>query len=429
MKRHIFTLALCLAAFASQAQTEYRIEQPLPGNIKEVNVYDGWNVRLIRDTFNLISIATPCEYYFTEGNEPEICKLDAHGWLDIWKNTSMPRGTVVELHYQKPFQKLTVQAGANVSADTLPIFDYDGAYGYICSIDVNHGGSLSVGYIDCDWPLHIDVDSAATLLIGTVKAKRLYLFSKPGSTLLLDSINANEVKYYRDPTTHDNLWASDTARHIKVKTANRWFGYGWKTLRNTIDVAVNTPFTPVSLQYNNPYFSNLELEVIIGLKTNIIPMSKRWGLSLGLDFGMPLVNLNNNSTVNGRVLEIDTASPGVNRQSFMYYYYLGLPVRLHYRPQGAFSQAFFGDIHLGLEPRWSFVQLYFGSILKENAKLWEMHSNKVSIYNPVQLRADIGLKGNMFTNIEFNFYVDLLPTYRRETGMGNIHAFGFQMRF
>ena len=108
----ILAAAYFLTSFGTQAQTEYRIDQPLPGDILKIQVFDGWNVRLVYDTVNMLSIATPCEYYFTEGNEPQICRQQADGWLSIWKNTSMPKGTLVEIHYRHSLQRLDVHPGA-----------------------------------------------------------------------------------------------------------------------------------------------------------------------------------------------------------------------------------------------------------------------------------------------------------------------------
>ena len=164
------------------------------------------------------------------------------------------------------------------------------------------------------------------------------------------------------------------------------------------------------------------------MRTNTIPMSRRWGLSLGYELGLPVQFLINNSTLKGRTLEIDTVSPGVNRRQSMMYLYFGLPTRLHYLPQTKFGKAFFADLHIGLQPRVNFYQRYLNELLTPAGR-WEGERNKVGIYNTFQLRAEVGLGFQPFYSIELNFYVDLLPTYRRDTGMGNVHTFGFQVKF
>ena len=432
MKHHIITLALCLATLGIQAQTEYRIEQPLGDSIKRVQVFSGWNVRLVHDTVNMLSIATPCEYYFTEGNEPQICRQDPDGWLSIWKNTSMPKGTLVEIHYRDSLKRIDVHPEATVSADTLLIID-ENKFDEFCAIDVKRGGRFTASLVECNRWLSITADTAAIVHIGTLKARHLQLWSWHEATLLFDSIDARDVKYYRDPTAHGNPWTSDTARHINVKTANRWFTKGLTRLDNTIDFAFNNPFEQ---RYNNPYASTSDISVIIGLKTNVIPMSQRWGLSLGIDYGLPIILLMNNVTPNGRTLALDTVSPGVNRQHWLMYMYFGLPVKLHYMPKGEFAKTYFHDLHIGLEPRWNFHQRCLSGQFTSsryqpvnyNGNKWDP-GLKARIYNPLQLRAEIGCRINPFSDIEFNLYVDLLPTYRKETGMGNVHAFGFQMKF
>ena len=433
MKHHIITLTLCLLALGVQAQTEYRIEQPLGDNIKNVQVFSGWNVRLVHDTVNLLSIATPCEYYFTEGNEPQICRQDPDGWLSIWKNTSMPRGTQVEVHYRDSLWQLDVYPGANVTADTLLMYDSKDKSGEYADINVNRGATLRAKELRCNGFLSIDADTAATVRIGTVHARYLLLWSWHEATLQLDSIDAREVEYHRDPTAHGNLWTSDTARHIKVKTANRWFAKGLTRLVNTLDFAWNVPFVQ---RYNNPYASTSDISVIVGLKTNVIPMNRRWGLSLGIDYGIPIIILMNNVTPKGRTLALDTVSPGVNRQHWLMYMYLSLPVKLHYTPKGEFARAYFHDLHIGLEPRWNFLQRYLsGQFTSSRYQPVNNNGNqrdpglKASIYNPLQVRAELGCSINPFSDIELNFYFDLLPTYRKETGMGKVHAFGFQLKF
>ena len=427
MRKYFLSLIFCLIVLEAQAQTEYRIDQPLGDSIKKVQVYSGWNVRLVHDTVNLLSIATPCEYYFTEGNEPQICRQDPDGWLSIWKNTSMPKGTLVEIHYQKPLKRLIVHPNATVSTDTLLIID-EKKFDESCAIDVERGGRFTASLVECNRWLGISADTAAIVHIGTLKARHLQLWSNPESTLMLDSIDAHDVKYYRDPTAHGNLWTSDTARHIKVMTANRWFARGLNRIDGHIGLDWNTPF--FAQRYNSPYAPAIDLAVVEGLKTNVIPINQRWGLSLGLNFRMSFTMLQNNTTLNGRVLQIDTVSPGVNRQRSLTYFDLSFPVRLHYTPKSKSLHEAFKDLHIGLEPRWNFDQRSNNHILKPNNRFdYTERNQKVSIYNPLQLRAEIGYRMNKFDNMEFNFYFDLLPTYRKETGMGNLHAFGFQIRF
>ncbi|MBQ8704407.1 MAG: hypothetical protein IJ524_08555 [Bacteroidales bacterium] len=424
----IFALGLFLCSFETQGQTEYRIDQPLNGKIDKVQVYAGWNVRLMHDTVNYISIATPCEYYFAEGNEPQISRQHSDGWLSIWKNTSMPQGTLVEVHYRDSLQRLDVHPGATVRVDTLLMLDTKEDYG---DINVRRGATLRADELRCNGFLSLDADTAATVHIGIVHARYLMLWSKQDATLMLDSIDAREVDYRRDPLAHDNLWASNPDRNIKVKTVNRWFMKGLKQLDNTIGFVFNTPYEQ---KYNNPFASTYDLTLIVGLKTNVIPMSQRWGLSLGIDFGMPFIGLQNNVTLNNRILTLDTVSPGVNRQHALMQMYLGLPVKLHYMPKGEFAKVYFNDLHIGLEPRWNFFQRYYGSIFEDSrVQANNQHKpgfgEKLNAYNPLQLRAEIGYRINPFSNIEFDFYVDLLPTYRKETGMGKVHAFGLQIKF
>lgn len=429
MRTFAFITLFVLTAFVAQGQTEYRIDQQLPGNIEKIQVYEGWNVRLVYDTANYISIATPCEYYFAEGNEPQICRQHTNGWLSLWKNTSMPRGTLVEIHYRHSLQRLDIYPNASVTADTLLMIDST-SYG---DINIKRGATLRVKELRCRREkgvpgfLSIDADTAATVRIGTVRAGHLMLWSRQETTLMLDSIDAREVDYRRDPLAHDNLWTSNPDRNIKVSTRNRWFMKGLKQLDNTIGIAFGAPYEQ---RYNNPYASTFDLAVIVGLKTNVIPMNQRLGLSLGIDFGIPIIGLQNNVTRTGRILTLDTVSPGVNRQHSLMYFYLGLPVKLHYIPSGNY----FADLHFGLEPRWNFFQRYYHSLftgdrIQANNANNSGFGESLNVYNPLQIRAELGFSLNPFSNIEFNFYFDLLPTYRKETGMGKVHAFGIQMKF
>lgn len=425
MKTHIITLALCLTAFAAQSQTEYIVDQPLGGQIKAIEVHEGWNVRLVHDNMNMVSIATPCEYYFTEGNEPEICKLNPDGTLAIRENHSMPVGTVVEVHYSEPIGHLWLFPRATVSADTLLMLNqpktvYDG------EIILRSRAVFSADHIGCNGGLTLSLDSNATAHVGTISdPQHVELSTMKGSTLTVDSLDCPDVRYDRNPKSHGNLTHSDSTRHLTVKNRNRWFADGLQYMRNTIGLEYNVPFAN---SYNNPYAMPVELVPVIGLHTNTIPMSRRWGLSLGFEFGIPVQFFSNNSTLKGRTLEIDTVSPGVNRRQSMMYMYLGLPTRLHYLPQTEFGKAFFADLHIGLQPRVNFFQRYFNELLTPTGR-WESEKNKVGIYNTFQLRAEVGLGFQPFSSIELNFYVDLLPTYRRDTGMGNVHTFGFQVKF
>lgn len=431
----ILAMGFCLYSLEAEGQTEYRIDQPLPGDIYKIQVYNGWNVHLVHDTVNYISIATPCEYYFSEGNEPQICRQHADGWLSIWRNTTMPKGTMVEVHYRHSLQRLDVHPGATVSSDTLLMFNNKESQGY-GDINVKRGATLRVKELRCRGEekgkpgfLSIHADTASTVRIGTVRTGHLMLWSLQDATLMLDSIDAGKVDYHRDPLAHDNLWNSIPERNIEVSTRNRWFMKGLKRLDNTVDFAFNAPYEQ---RYNNPFAASFDIAVIAGLKTNIIPMNKSLGLSLGINFGIPFITLMNNVTLTGRTLALDTMTPGVNRQHMLMQMYLGLPVKLHYIPRGEV----FNDVHIGLEPRWYLSQRYYGvqytdshvGPYTQQDGFWDF-GKKVNAYNPLQLRAEIGCRVNPFSNIEFNFFVDLLPTYRRATGMGNTRAFGLQIRF
>lgn len=425
MKTRIIALALCLTALCAQAQTEYIIDQPLFGEIKKIQVFQGWNVRLVHDSVNMVSIVTPCEHYFTEGNEPELCKLDAKGWLSIWQNKYMPQGTVVEVHYSEPIDYLLLNPNATVSADTLLMGKrYNYKENELGDIDLGKRASLTAGCINgCT---SLELDSNATAHVGLMRSPLpMQLSTMAGSTLTVDSFDCPDVRYNRNPKSRGNPTESDSTRNLTVKTANRWFTDGLKILRNTIGLEYNVP---IGNQYNNPYAMPIELVPIVGLRTNVISINQRWGLSLGTEFGAPCQFLTNNSTRNGRTLDLDTLSPGVNRKQSMMYMYISLPTRLHYRPQTAFGKAFFADLHIGLSPRVNFYQRYTQGLLSSNNR-WNNEQSKVSVYNTFQMRAEVGLGFDPFSNIEFNFYVDLLPTYRKETGMGNIHSFGFQIKF
>lgn len=425
MKTRIIALALCLTALCAQAQTEYIIDQPLFGEIKKIQVFQGWNVRLVHDSVNMVSIVTPCEHYFTEGNEPELCKLDAEGWLSIWQNKYMPQGTVVEVHYSEPIDYLLLNSNATVSADTLLMGKrYNYKENELGDIDLGKRASLTAGCIDgCT---SLELDSNATAHVGLMRSPLpMQLSTMAGSTMTVDSFDCPDVRYNRNPKSRGNLTESNSTRNLTVKTANRWFTDGLKILRNTIGLEYNVP---IGNQYNNPYAMPIELVPIVGLRTNVISINQRWGLSLGTEFGIPCQFLTNNSTRNGRTLDLDTLSPGVNRNQSMLYMYISLPTRLHYRPQTAFGKAFFADLHIGLSPRVNFYQRYTQGLLSSNNR-WNNEQSKVSVYNTFQMRAEVGLGFNPFSNIELNFYVDLLPTYRKETGMGNIHSFGFQIKF
>ena len=431
----ILAMGFCLYSLEAEGQTEYRIDQPLPGDIYKIQVYNGWNVHLVHDTVNYISIATPCEYYFSEGNEPQICRQHTDGWLSIWRNTTMPKGTMVEVHYRHSLQRLDVHPGATVSSDTLLMFNTKENQGY-GDINVKRGATLRVKELRCRGEekgqpgfLSIHADTASTVRIGTVRTGHLMLWSLQDATLMLDSIDAGKVDYHRDPLAHDNLWNSIPERNIEVSTRNRWFMKGLKRLDNTVDFAFNAPYEQ---RYNNPFAASFDIAVIAGLKTNIIPMNKSLGLSLGINFGIPFITLMNNVPLTGRTLALDTMTPGVNRQHMLMQMYLGLPVKLHYIPRGEV----FNDVHIGLEPRWYLSQRYYGvqytdshvGPYTQQDGFWDF-GKKVNAYNPLQLRAEIGCRINPFSNIEFNFFVDLLPTYRRATGMGNTRAFGLQIKF
>lgn len=425
MKTRIITLTLCLLALNAQAQTDYEIEQRLDGRIVQMQINKGWKVNLVYDTVNAVVIHTPCEYFFTEGNEPNLCRLMPDGVLSVWENRTMPQGTRLDIHYREPFESLYLHPDAIVSSNRLLLRDtvQSGHYG---DIDVKHGATLRVRKMVCNGFLSIEADSNATVRIDTVSASHLMLWSQRNATLMLDSIEAKEVDYRRDPLAHDNLWISDPARNLKVKTRNRWFMYGLKDMSVHIDLAV-TDLNNYA-RYDSPYSGIWELKEYVGFNTNHIPFSNRFSISLGLDFTITGSLLNNEVTAADRQLQFVPTPTGRNLYATLIRYNLELPLRLYYKPMTEIGSDFFENLHFGLTPSVLLWQGFSSSTLQPDNR-WHQEISKVRIFQPVQVQLDFGYRFSSYNNVEFNITLDLLPTYRKGIGMDGFHALGFQVRF
>ena len=421
MKKTILTLTLCLTALVATAQNRYEVEQHLEGDIEQMELGSGWDIRLIHDTLNSVVIVTPCEYYFAEGNEPEICTLK-DGWFTLKDNRFMPQGTCVEIHFSHPLTYLLLERGARASADSLAMAYSKNWHELL----LDPHSRLDVRILHSEHLLHADIDSAATLHVGTLEANNLKIQNKKHSTVTIDDNKALHIDCVRHPESYGNLSElAEKNEKVEVKTANRWIREQLHMLTGGFAFGVTNYFDHHS---NSPFNSNFGAHVSLTLMCNEIYFTDRLWFNFGWTMGMEGRFLTNDVETADHHLQLAT-TPTNNRQyQILWNNFFGIPIQMGYSVKHYIARHFISNVHIGLTPMLQFGQGFKTTWLNSHDH-FKSDSEKVRDLSTFQLRLTVGIKLPVLMSMRMDFFVDLLPTYRPSAEAGNIHSFGLRFTF
>lgn len=421
MKKTILTLALCLAALVATAQNRYEVEQRLEGDIEQMELGSGWDIRLIHDTLNSVVIVTPCEYYFAEGNEPEICTLK-DGWFTLKDNNFMPHGTRVEIHHSRPLTYLRLENGASASSDSLAFTSSKNWH----EMMLYPTSRLDVRVLYAERPLYVAVDTMANLHIGTLDGNKITISTKKYSTVNIDDSKAIHLNCVRHPESYGNLpELAEKNEKIEVKTANRWIKDQLHMLTGGFAFGVTNYFDHHT---NSPFNSNFGAHVSLTLMSNEIYFTNRLWFNFGWTMGMEGRFLTNDVEPADHHLQLAT-TPTDNRQyQILWNNFFGIPIQMGYSVKHYIAKHFISNVHIGLTPMLQLGQGFKTTWLNSHDH-FKSDSEKVRDLSTFQLRLTVGIKLPVLMSMRMDFFVDLLPTYRPSAEAGNIHSFGLRFTF
>lgn len=407
MKKILITLFLFspLVSFLSPCFSQedvYRIEQAFPVAIRQLTVVEGWTLHLVYtpgEDSTRVAVVTPCAYYFAEGKEPTIVKLDGDK-LHILTNRTMPPGTLVEVRYPKPLE--SVIATGYVQLDTLHMLLRSEGPRAAAVMSAGRNSKLKINCLISDGDIGVECrDEGSKVEIGTVRCRQLFV----------DERQQQRVKTERMES--DNL---------VVVPHHWWDDINWNN--NIIILDLKMGAASLMSRESTPYSSTMIMSYDIKGRLLEIPLPHRWRFKAEFGSGFEYKMLSYDVLLDGNRLVFNPNHAVDHPLTFIGQCYLSLPLKLEYRPKKL--RMLSNYLSFRLTPMLNLggdVSGYRdGSFFSKNTNLFSRFQLRLGVSNTflASVRDDVVSGG-----ISWELFVDLLPTYRPSAGARGLHQIGF----
>lgn len=402
MKRLVLILLYFIYHFSTfnsaKAQDLYQIEQNFEHEFRVGNlvIQSGWDARLIQvpeGTPTRVVITTPCANFFEEGEEPNLLSVKKVSKRDCYytllQNQWMPRTTVVEIFTAQPLDDITLEKNARL---TIAYFDFDSTR------------------------LDITADSGAVLIVDTLINHGRIDVMLTNATLDLRHVmgGMTDVAAY----AHSTVTKGDIRGEYKQSDYDR----APKMLGMQIFLGLNIalPMAFSSNQQGSPYNTNHAFACHILLQAFDFPISNHWSWNINIDASATWMQLDNIVAAQNGQLVLDPSYGATPPRQSLYYWSIGLPIRLKYNP---WKYVLF---YASLAPTYNFTPYLHNTTLDANNH-YHTRLEKVDILNHFNLRASIGVGLGSLHRLEF--FVDLLPTFKSSAGAPQTRMMGLTYTF
>jgi hypothetical protein len=407
MKKILITLFLFspLVSFLSPCFSQedvYRIEQSFPVAIRQLTLVEGWTLHLVYtpgEDSTHVAVVTPCAYYFAEGKEPTIVKLDGDK-LHIMANRTMPPGTLVEVRYPKPIE--SVIATGYVQLDTLHMLLRSEGPRAAAVMSAGRNSKLKINCLISDGDIGVECrDEGSKVEIGTVRCRQLFV----------DERQQQRVKTERMES--DNL---------VVVPHHWWDDINWNN--NIIILDLKMGAASLMSRESTPYSSTMIMSYDIKGRLLEIPLPHRWRFKAEFGSGFEYKMLSYDVLLDGNRLVFNPNHAVDHPLTFIGQCYLSLPLKLEYRPKKL--RMLSNYLSFRLTPMLNLggdVSGYRdGSFFSKNTNLFSRFQLRLGVSNTflASVRGDVVSDG-----ISWELFVDLLPTYRPSAGARGLHQIGF----
>ena len=157
MKRIATFMALLCTVGALRAQQPLTLRQPLTKPFSSITIDDGWQVRIVADSSEYISIHTNSQY--RDAVQEPLCTI-LRSTLQLKSNRSLPVATRVEIHTRGPLNRVVVGTGSSLEADRLQTGQLElasGAHGQVHHLSGDDDHLDLILHSHC----HLEVDTLA----------------------------------------------------------------------------------------------------------------------------------------------------------------------------------------------------------------------------------------------------------------------------
>lgn len=395
----LLTFTFLLSPFTLKAQDLYQIDQKFDHNIKvnHLEIQSGWDARLIQvpeGERTRVMVTTPCAHFFENiDEEPTLLSVKKSGKHDgyyaLLRNQWMPRTTVVEIFTAQPIEDIYLEKNARL---TIAYFDFD-------STD-----------------LEITADSGAVLVVDTLLNR--------GTTGIMLTNATLDLRHVTGGKTNVTAYAHSTVKKGDIQSEYHQSDYerAPKMLGMTIGLGLNIslPVAFSSNQQGSPYNTNHAFEFHILGQINDFPISNHWSWNLNIDASATWMQLDNVVAAQNDQLVLDPSYGATPPRQSLYYWSIGLPVRLKYNPWK------YVVFYASLAPTYNFTPRLSSTTFDADNHRHTTHE-KVDILNHFNLRASIGIGlGNLH---RLEFFIDLLPTFKSSANAPQTRMMGLTYTF
>ena len=422
------------AASSANAQDLYQIEQSFDHDftVKYLYIGRGWDARLIqtpKGTPTQVVLTTPCANFFAEDAEPTLLEVKnwskKDGYYYLKGNQWMPHTTIVEIYTSQPIENIELYKGAHL---TIQHFDFDSVK---LDITADTGTVLVIDTLNNRYCTSITV-SNATLDLRRFSGNKLIIDAYGESSIMEGNVKSTEQRLTMGEKTTSNITATDSTRHIYVKTKKSYDRERKLHMFNmTLGFDLSMPITWLDNSlHNSPYNTNYGLAIHCRLLSNDMSINRRLAWNFGLDINFNFLQLDNSVKVDSDRLLLDPSFGATPPRQDLYWCAIGLPVTLKFNlgKWSNYPNASFRYLYATLTPTFNFKPRLITQTLDEDDH-WSVDREKVDILNRFNVRAAIGLDCNIGGLGRIEFFIDLLPTYKSSADAPQTRMFGLSYIF
>lgn len=430
-------IALLMLTATATAQNTVIYTQPIEGKVTEITINSGWKVTLVprTDDSTLVSLVMPQSQTDSEHLDSIFGYNAKKKTLFLKRAPLHMEGQEVRIYSNFANKYLTLNNRATAYAQNLTIGE--------CSMKLGEGARLVADTLRGKGECSIDIEHAADLIVNTLAGDdislngygscRIVIKNYTQKELIVDLHSGHGKDCYTFPDStqvvrlrkDSFLCDADTLRKIYVndRDKNIWIhnAYGGITLYNR--------WNNSNLPGSSPY--KLSHGVQFGIRFDLytqFQLAPKWWVNTGVRFDMSASPFFNQVAVdeNG-LLQIATPSSSPSRivESC---FYLGIPVQLCWALDKPTKNALCLDLFAGVNLRKNYVQKQFYA--DSNPNYVNEEPQKGNYRNPFKLEAGISFMSKYTPGFKgMRLFYNLLPEYRRDTGLPKVRTFGVEMTF
>lgn len=431
MKRLFSFIAAIVLSLAASAQVqEIALTDTVRGEVKNLRIESGWQVRLIQSDIPTVTVVIPGDE--VPSTVTILMNLNKRGWLNIRRNTSMPYGTVLEIACDfNKIGQIELGSNASVSADRLSLSN--------ASVLVEEYADFNIRNLSAE-ECYISLSNQATVQIDSLSGKslkvelnenvRFHYGQKQREThLTIDEQAPQHVTYITEGASQDSCSSCTCMLHDTILNITVFkFRTPKVSMKVTsgISAGIRTDVSARSL--GSPYYSPESFYISLPIYADF-KLNSDWMLRSGLYFEWGRKSMAHQVSVGSNGLSLADGNLPAIQQTILNTY-LGIPLGIYYAPESDSDER----IGIGFELRFAHIltsKMSTVTLSDENTN-WNNNAqyDKLNICNPWRIEAGISIYGNSLGLLHgCRIFANLLPDYKSHTTGKGLHSFGVELIF